>query len=362
MADDLPQDTLEREIYLRALRDYSERCEAPELTADCPYSVDIEPGVRGCGEECMDLLGMHGAPRPSEEIDLGGGFSIRRTRRPRPRRRVATKAFDAREIYLEDEGSGPPSTWRLAAILQGLIEAARTPPSSDASDALDRRSHIDRLIRLTEQRGLDFEIHVLPHVRTAVAGAVFGNLVMARQHEINVCGFDPTTGWSSLADEYLGDAEPDSSVEALGEAFEPLLSPILAWALGTTADDLFDWTPPTRSLLEKPPVEAVGDPDEDGVWIVQRFTRTYLEQWSVPALRKEWLYLHGQYSAPCSSLDMSIREVSEIELAMVMADRLATDTPPLPQLAHSLVEPAVSFLTEGRRVEAAALFEAAVRR
>lgn len=52
----LPQDPREREIFLRALRQYSDNCEPPELTPDCPYSVTVGPGLWGCGNECMDLL------------------------------------------------------------------------------------------------------------------------------------------------------------------------------------------------------------------------------------------------------------------------------------------------------------------
>ena len=61
---------------------------------------------------------------------------------------------------------------------------------------------------------------------------------------------------------------------------------------------------------------------------------------------------------------MSLRKVSESDLAMVMADRLAAKAPPLPEppsdLADELVGPALKFIQDGRRVEAAALFEAAV--
>ena len=364
MTTDLPQDPNEREIFLRALRDYSERCEPPELTPDCPFSVETEPGVRGCGEECMDLLGRHGAPRPSEEIDVGDGLSFRRARLPRARRprHPSAKAFDAREIYLDDKASGPPSRWRLPAILHGLIEAVQTPPPTDADESTDRRAHIEELIHHATSRGLKFESQLLPRLRMAIAGAVFGTLLMSRQHEAISPAFDQADDWSALADERLGPVGPDSSVEELGQAFGELFGPIISWTQTATAEDLFDWVPPDEPLRDDLSSAAFAEPDEDGLWIVERFTRTYVEEWSLATLRKEWLYLHGQHHSPCNPLDMSVREVPETKLAMVMADRLATDTPPRPQLAHLLVEPAVNFLNEGRRLEAAALFEAAVRR
>ena len=364
MSTELPQDPKEREMLLRALRDYSERCEPPELTPDCPFSVETEPGVRGCGEECMDLLGRHDAPRPSEEIDVGDGLSFRRARLPRARRprHPAAKAFDAREIYLDDKASGPPSRWRLPAILHGLIEVLQTPPPTDAEESIDRRAHIAELLSHTTNRGLDFERHLLPHLRMVVAGAVFGHLLMSREDEVDLPEFDQADGWSSLADERLGPVGPDSSVGELGQAFGALFGPIISWAQVATAEDLFDWVPPSQPLLEEVSSSPSAEPDEDGLWIFERFTKTYVEEWSSPTLRNEWLYLHGQHHSPCNPLDMRVREVPESKLAMVMADRFTTDTPSRPQLAHMLVEPAVNFLNEGRRLEAAALFEAAVRR
>lgn len=364
MTTDLPQDPSEREILLRALRDYSERCEPPELTPDCPFSVETEPGVRGCGEECMDLLGRYGAPRPSEELEVGDGLSIRRARLPRARRprHPTAKAYDAREIYFDDKASGPPSRWRLPAILHGLIETVQTPPPTDADEATDRRIHVAELVDHAASRGLEFESHVLPHLRMAIAGAVFGSLVMSRQHETISPDIERVGGWSSLADELLGPVGPDSSIEELGQAYGELFGPIISWAQTAAVDDLFDWVPPDQPLGEDLNSAAVAELDEDGLWIIERFTRTYIEEWSLSTLCREWLYLHGQHNPPCNPLDMCVREVSEHKLAMVMADRLATDTPPRPQLPQMLVEPAVGFLNEGRRVEAAALFEAAVRR
>ena len=75
MSSDLPKDPRVREIFLRALREYSESCEPPGLTPGCPYSIETkDPGVMGCLEECMDLLGKYNAPRPREEVEHGAGI------------------------------------------------------------------------------------------------------------------------------------------------------------------------------------------------------------------------------------------------------------------------------------------------
>ena len=94
---------------------------------------------------------------------------------------------------------------------------------------------------------------------------------------------------------------------------------------------------------------------------MERFTRTFLSEWSVSALRSEWRYLHGQLSAPCDSSEMKVREVPAADLARVMADRLGAEPHPSKELTNLLVKPAVTFLEDGRRSEAATLFEAALR-
>ena len=362
MADELPKDPREREIFLRALREYSESCEQPALIADCPFSVDTDdPRVRGCGEECMDLLGKYKAPRPSEEVALGHGFSIRRVRRPRARRlQRGAKPYDAREVYLQDQANGPPARWRLASILVGLIEAVETVPPADTSQAIKRMARIDELIRLAAGRGIDFETQVLPTLRRRIAVAVFTNLLL---HQHGDTSFSSKSGssWFSWVDSHLGVSASDQPSGVQGEHGALVLTSILQWAHTVDTQALLNWFPPDDSPSKTGPS---GPADEDGVWIIERFTATYLHQWSEQSLRKEWLYLHGQHAPPCSPLEMSAREMSETDLAKQIAERFVEDSSSRQvtsaQLAHMLVEPAVSFLNEGRRVEASALFEAAV--
>ena len=352
MTPDLPADPREREIFLRALREYSERCEAPELTADCPYSHDTrDPGVRGCGEECMDILGKYEAPRPTD-TPLGG--YVGRPRLPRPRRQQSSPAYDARQIYLEDEASGPPRRWRLAAILVDLKDSLRRPPPSDPTEAKARLEHVRRLINLTEGRGLDFQDHLLPYLRRVVVGrAVFVQLLMSTRS--TSLEFDRANGWSRFVDTCF-----DSAIQPQHNDATNLHLATQAWALTASLEDLLEWVPPDPPYLREPPSIPVTEAEKDGVWVFDRFTATYLADWSSPSLRKEWLYLHGQYPAPCLSLEMRVRQIPQDKLAAEMADRFSRPKR-AHHLANSMVTPAVDFLEEGRRVEAAALFEAAVR-
>lgn len=364
MDSDLPQDPKEREVFLRALRDYSEMCEPPELTPDCPFSEQTAPGVRGCGEQCMDLLARYNAPMPGEDVALGGGISIHRARRPRARRGEdgAAKAFDAREIYLEDRASKLLPDWRFPAVLSGLGEAVQEPPPADTDRASDRRSQISALIDLAEQRGLDFETHIAPYLAHFVAVSIFTRLVGHRESEGTITAFDSTGGWYSLAKKHIDAVKFDGPEKPRREALGKLFGLTLTWALTADAEDLLNWTPPSPQAFEEPRAIWTPPPDDDGTWILERFTKTYLREWSLPALEKEWRYLHGQLAAPCPTADMSVRKVSEAKLATEIADQLVTKTARTtePELADRLVQSAVTFIGEGRRTEAAALFEAAL--
>ena len=358
MASDLPQDPQVREIFLRALREYSENCEPPGLTPDCPYSISTkDPDVMGCGEECMDLLGKYNAPRPREEIQHEVGVWIRRSRRPRARRpqQAHAKSYDARQVYLEDRASGPAPRWRLAAILYGLLELVTTPPSRDEGQASKRRAEIDELIHLAEGRGLEFETQVLPTLRFHVGSAVFANL--PRPNKRDTLQHRHMNSWSSWVADILA-ADPGQTPAHSGKR-NPLLQATMDWSHIADTSALLNWTPP----LTKDASAAVAEtPDADGRWVFTRFTRTYLEHWDTSSLRKEWLYLHGQHPPPCPSSEMGVREVPERELAKAMADRLASQSGRhvhSPDLADTLVMPAVKFLVQGRRIEATALFEAA---
>ena len=131
------------------------------------------------------------------------------------------------------------------------------------------------------------------------------------------------------------------------------------WAMTASWDQLVEWSPPQPTHVDdtlSPIRNAEGDP-----WITERFTKTYLGEWSVAALRSEWRYLHGQHLPPCDPSEMKVREISANDLAKVMADRLGADRRPSERLIDMLVRPAVKFLEDDRRTEAAALFEAALR-
>lgn len=359
MTSGLPSDPREREMFLRALREYSERCEPPGLTPDCPFAEPAAPGIMGCGEECMDLLAEHNAPGPRDDFDLGGGMSIARVRRPRARHTRESDAFDARRIFLEEHEAKPLEQQRLTAVLVGLQELVASPPAAGREEAEERRLRVDAAMRCAAQRGLMRETCVEPWLRRLVGGAVFAHLIAAYGAG-TPSDFGSAGGWKTLTESHLGPRNVEDSDGFAADAVGSLVQSVFAWAAAADIDAVLAWSAPEARLFESSPGLPSLPLDAQAEWVIERFTNTYLDRWSPASLRLEWLYIHGQQPGPCSPSDMRTRQVDESVLAKEIANRYVEDSPMSLGLAKQLVEPALKFVGEGRRTEASALFEAAI--
>ena len=360
MPDDLVFDSpAGRELFLVALREFSESCVAPELIAECPFSTVSEPGVRSCGEECMDLLGLNHAPDPIAAVTLDDGLTIRRRVRPRARREPGgpSKPYDAKEIYQEDSGASEPRRWRLAALIYGLGELIKTAPPVDSSAAQTRLNRIAEVIDLIESRGIDVEKHLDHWLRQRVNEGLMSALrrPVLRQE---LPEFAHGTEWVDLL---VGAG--DKPIARAEDVYHTVLQTVITWSQRASRKDLLDWKPPEHLADGFPSLAEYDAGAELGQWLVDRFCTTYISEWKEASLRQEWQYMHGSLMPPCPATEMSIRPVAEDDLGRVMAHRMANSefAHRTHSIAPSLVEPAVAFLEEGRRTEAAALFEALLR-
>jgi len=93
----LPPSGPAKEIFVRALREFSDSCQPPALKPTCPFSTETHPGVRGCGEECMDLLASFESGEAAErtEVSLGDGIALRPRHRARRGPDPSARAMDA---------------------------------------------------------------------------------------------------------------------------------------------------------------------------------------------------------------------------------------------------------------------------
>ena len=356
--DDLTEQ--EQEMLLRALREYSEACEAPALTPDCPFAVKIGPHLRGCGEECMDLLGRHAAPRPARAIELESGLVAHVPVRPRARRprQVNPKPYDAMEIFISSKESLPIREWNLPALFHGAIEIVTSPPLG-SNDALDDRVERIAAIRETiESHELDFVAIVEPELRSRVIGALINQAFRLVDRRGENPEGNHFTDWLPTLTERLEGIAPHSP-RWHRQIIDVVLPSLVEWSADAPLSSIINWHIP-NALLERSSSSGQSPRDPNGRWIIDRFTKTYLSEWNTDSLRLEWQYLHGEVELPCRAQDMRLREVNEDELSRVMADRLVRYRRDGPSLADRLKPSALEYLREGRHDRAAILFETAI--
>lgn len=367
MSRRLPDTGPEREIFLRALRNYSEACHPPALTPGCPFAIDISSGKRGCGEECVSLLAKYDAPRPVEEIVVGE-FSLIRSRRPRSRRGPeGARPFDARETALEDEDKRP-SARRTAALLFSLRKDLCEPP--DQADPT-RRERITEALDELARRGFDVELLIRfgfgQQIATAIVlGVVMGPLLRSLEKSDEAPFPDlPSTPapWAEiLLARNRGDTAPDD-ITAFARLLAELTSeshPIFTWASSATVDDLIEWAAPPA--MPEPSLPGAFMDAAPHRWIVDRFLTTYYDDWETSSLHFEWQYLHGEILPPCPVESFSVRRTTAEEIAGIIAERATKGAQKKASTPLSrYVFAAVDLLRSGNRDTAASLFEVVIR-
>ena len=385
MSEELIGDPNASEIFLRALRDYSESCEPPNLKHDCPFAIEISPGLRGCGEECMDILGRYGAPRPLDTTVGANDIAIRRARRPRPRHSAMREspAFDARAAYLSESERSPRQQWSMQSLLYRLKELVQTPPWTFSETNESRSEQILNILHLLNARGLDLNRHLDSAIRLQVRMSLFSLIapsqVAKNQHSEEVEAWRKYITEAVVAIESITKKSHVPSIEKNDSLIFRTHIAIGLWADLASTESIIAWQVPTQQfgkILEDQPEsiidESIINEKKNGKWLVDRFTETYIDRWDTESLCREWSFIHGQIAPPCSPFELKSREVKVSVLAQEMSDRLVKTTkrqdskfktPRTPEnqtslMTNQLVKPAVSFLREGRFTEAQALFEA----
>jgi hypothetical protein len=108
---------------------------------------------------------------------------------------------------------------------------------------------------------------------------------------------------------------------------------------------------------------AAVPPEEDTelwTWVVERFTQTYLEKWSIASIKKEYAFIQGSWNPDLPIELLTERIVTREEAAIALADRaLVGDDVIDPAIMNALTEQAIALLEDGQRNAAAALFDGA---
>jgi len=307
----LPSEGREREIFLQALQRFSDECTPPELQPDCPFSVPLPGGGRGCGEECMDLLAQFG-DHTVIGIDLGNGLvaQVRPRRQSRPRRGpdATAQPFDARATMLRDRESGRPvSAWNTVSLVNALHEDLTSTPLGAGAERegiihecwkeLERRGHgVDALVRQGMAKRVTTAIAiatVLPEFVQLDGGDASGEVPSALR--------PAPPEWGVLLDQLIeavgdvlaedmpfGSPEHRRMLNRLVSALTGKFMQIArAWLQTARLEDLVAWrAPPSpeEMLLLAEVDDALARDNAIQEWMVDRFFTTYLTYWSDESL------------------------------------------------------------------------------
>lgn len=392
----LPEQGPEKTIFIEALRRMSRDCEAPALLAECPFSVDLPAGGRGCGEECESLLHEHDPAGARQDEAMPGipGMGFSQRTRPAHRRPAAaddSRAFDAAECYLRERDTADRSLWSPPAVVFELRELLLTPPYGWAPDRLQRlQATASELFR----RGLDAELLIrhgfgpllVTHFAMAAAGVYLGEQVLVHDpdqpeemipQEVQDVMTAVGKGWARLLEgapnafketpDEEGQEHDDADIAAdLGARIRAALAPEFSrkiWhhVMSAPLESLYAWqAPPTLEIV------APGNVDREVrrhyVWAADRFTETYEGNWHPDSLREEWRYLRGtDEPTPFSKSLLDSRPMAGARIAEMLADATCNEYGQDHISTGALKAEAVRFLRDGRRDAAVAVFEAAQR-
>jgi hypothetical protein len=371
----LPASGPEKAIFLEALRQFSDACEAPALTPTCPFAVETGPSTRGCGEECMDLLAEHGADgavMPGVVV-LADGFELHRRGRARRGPDPAARAFDARELYLLDKDEKDLSNWRTVSLMFELrqLSMSSSPHVPDLDTTQDRTTRVIDCYTELNRRGFDAELLIREGIANQIATSIGMATLMPSFIRLespdapDLENLEAPEGWADLfervfpEDQALPTTMPEPFLRlmaATGGAFHRRL---LNWIHAGPLMEIIGWQAPSYEDFIAYPVF---DPQigEAHAWLVDHFLTTYLSNWDTASLHLEWAYLHAQRMPPCPAKEMVARRIDEADLACAIADRAASGE--ISRKASTSITPnqyvryAVRAIDEGRRSLAANLF------
>lgn len=351
-------------------------CEHPTLTPECPFSVEVRPGVRTCQEQCHEILQAHGLPLPKYEDAPRAAVE----RRPSS----VAAAFDASAEYLQAQDRRP-SRWPLPALIWALRQHLMRVPV-----AMGDRSREEEIeLILAELARQDFNVEGLVRLglgddigEALLFGTLLSRLVRAGGGvdgpdggEAALVGPEIPERWHGLLDEVLT-REPDAATlelpfvsmpaeerRATAEAGRVLRGSfrtrLNAWVLTAPLADVVALHPPEWGDFgtDAGAAQPTAAERHRQQWLVDRFTVAYYDQWRPESRKLEYRWLQDAEAPPCSPGFMDCRERREDDLARTIAVSAAFDpVGPEGHLAR-LKFKGVQLLKAGRRAEAGAIFE-----
>ena len=332
---DMP--SAESNLIIVSLVRYADSCDPASRHSDCPFAVERH-GKLTCHEECRGIV-----------------RSLLRRGRGEPASR--SQKFDAGQLRLSETPGAPDILWHTSSLFQVVLKAARTPPfRKDGSIELERLIQATSALGALGGRGLDPE-HVVrrgaaAHVKLALA------VWLARSPDGRLGRWEHLEQWQAIFEK--GTAGQDSAGSYVNAILAgPVAQHLDAWIATASVEDILMWRPPRvdpESIFTEPDVEDI----EVWTWVVDRFTQTYLDTWSLSSLKREYAFVQGSWQPNFSEVLLAERVETREDVATALADRAMVSGDVIdPSMMRSFIEQALALLRDDQRTAAAALFNAA---
>lgn len=266
---------------------------------------------------------------------------------------LAGPLFDARQCLLSESTAVPDANWHTSSLLQRLRSALMHPPRSRRGEPLlVREIDATNSLAFLGQRGFDTDRIVRFGLSRELPTRV-ALWVIDWRSRLDQDDQPPTwlTPWLEALERRLGDEDSSDIGQLLAAAQKGgFIDWIERWLQQTSLENVVSWTA-TDHVMD-------GRDSDDGQarWMIDRFAETYLRDWAETSLQHEYRYLRGKLPAPVAVDEMLRRHLSMAEVDRELARRAVESSR---SRLDEISRQAIALLGEGRRPEAAALFDAA---
>jgi tetratricopeptide (TPR) repeat protein len=329
----------ESDLVIVSVVRYADSCDPIRRHNDCPFAVEHE-GMLTCHEECRGVI-----------------KSLLRRGRSEPASR--SQAFDAGQLRLSEPDGSPDVLWYTSSLLQEVIKAVRTfPIRKDGSLALRRLVYATSALGALGCRGLDPEQLVRRGLTEPVKLALAAYLAKTPHDQLK--NWEYMAEWRTMFEESVtwGGDSPESYFRAVLDG--PIAQYLDAWIATASIKDVLLWKPPA-SGAESQATESTQEDIEVWTWIVERFTQTYLDKWSLSSLKREYAFVQGSWQPEFSTEVLAERVVNREEVAIALADRAVESSDTIgPAMMNAFTDQALNLLRDRQRTAAASLFKVAL--
>lgn len=288
--------------------------------------------------------------------------------------------FDARKSRMCEDREAPRARWRTSSLVVELQDALISRLPLDQQERAREIQRFDLAIRELTRRGLDAESLVrygmIPEILGPVLGVLLVHHILPRsdiEAGLRKTGVD-VEGWRALlripSSAGDGPAAPAQVQDLVLEVSQNIFPPLLNWMRYARLDELVQLILPEEGQFWSTAGSAANEAKirHQYRWLVDRFTQTYLANWSLSSLYLEYRWQKDLDPACFPTVIMKDRSISFHDLTAEIAHRAvldgeaSSDAPPSTTfLMGELESHAFTLLRDGKFSEAATLFNFAVR-